>query len=101
MKDFDSLEQSKIEFVREKFLETAKLFGFNFMAPSPLELVSVIEAKSGQAIRDEIYFFKDKGDREIALRFDFTVGLTRYVVEQKSMKMPAKDRKSTRLNSSH
>ena len=65
MKDFDSLEQSKIEFVREKFLETAKLFGFNFMAPSPLELVSVIEAKSGQAIRDEIYFFKDKGDREI------------------------------------
>lgn len=90
MKDFDSLEQSKIEFVREKFLETAKLFGFNFMAPSPLELVSVIEAKSGQAIRDEIYFFKDKGDREIALRFDFTVGLTRYVVEQKSMKMPAK-----------
>jgi len=90
MKDFDSAEQSKIEFVRQKFLETSKSFGFNFMAPSPLELVSVIETKSGPAIRDEIYFFKDKGDREIALRFDFTVGLTRYVVEQKSMKMPAK-----------
>ncbi len=90
MKDFDSAEQSKIEFVRQKFLETSKSFGFSFMAPSPLELVSVIEAKSGPAIRDEIYFFKDKGDREIALRFDFTVGLTRYVVEQKSLKMPAK-----------
>lgn len=90
MKDFDSAEQSKIEFVRQKFLETSQSFGFSFMAPSPLELVSVIEAKSGPAIRDEIYFFKDKGDREIALRFDFTVGLTRYVVEQKSMKMPAK-----------
>ena len=90
MKDFDTIEQSKIEFVRQKFLETSQSFGFNFMAPSPLELVSVIEAKSGPAIRDEIYFFKDKGDREIALRFDFTVGLTRYVVEQKSLKMPAK-----------
>src|SRR5574338_1189826 len=90
MKDFESAEQSKIEFVRAKFLETCKSFGFHFMAPSPLELVSVIEAKSGPAIRDEIYFFKDKGDREIALRFDFTVGLTRYVVEQKSLKMPAK-----------
>jgi len=90
MKDFESAEQSKIEFVRQKFLETSKSFGFHFMAPSPLELVSVIEAKSGPAIRDEIYFFKDKGDREIALRFDFTVGLTRYVVEQKSLKMPAK-----------
>lgn len=90
MKDFESAEQSKIEFVRQKFLETSKSFGFHFMSPSPLELVSVIEAKSGPAIRDEIYFFKDKGDREIALRFDFTVGLTRYVVEQKSLKMPAK-----------
>lgn len=90
MKDFESAEQSKIEFVRQKFLETSKSFGFHFMSPSPLELVSVIETKSGPAIRDEIYFFKDKGDREIALRFDFTVGLTRYVVEQKSLKMPAK-----------
>jgi histidyl-tRNA synthetase len=90
MKDFDSAEQSKIEFVRQKFLETSKSFAFNFMTPSPLELVSVIEAKSGPTIRDEIYFFKDKGDREIALRFDFTVGLTRYLVEQKSLKLPAK-----------
>lgn len=90
MKDFESSEQAKIEFVRQKFLETCRSFGFSFMNPSPIELVSVIEAKSGPAIRDEIYFFKDKGDREVALRFDFTVGLTRYVVSQKSLKLPAK-----------
>jgi histidyl-tRNA synthetase len=90
MKDFESDEQSKIEFVRQKFLETCKAFGFVFMEPSPIELVSVIEAKSGPAIRDEIYFFKDKADREVALRFDFTIGLTRFVVSQKSLKMPAK-----------
>ncbi len=90
MKDFESNEQSKIEHIRQKFLETCKTFGFNFMDPSPIELVSVIEAKSGPTIRDEIYFFKDKGDREVALRFDFTIGLTRYVVSQKSLKLPAK-----------
>lgn len=90
MKDFESNEQSKIEFVRQKFLETCKTFGFSFMDPSPIELVSVIEAKSGPAIRDEIYFFKDKGDREVALRFDFTIGLTRFVVSQKSLRLPAK-----------
>ncbi|MCE9651516.1 MAG: histidine--tRNA ligase, partial [Nitrosarchaeum sp.] len=33
---------------------------------------------------------KDKGDREVALRFDFTVGLTRYAAAQKSMRLPAK-----------
>ena len=90
MKDFDRDEMEKIEFVRQKFLETAKIFGFNLMEPSPLELLSVLEAKSGPSIKDEIYYFKDKGDREVALRFDFTVGLTRYVASQKTLKLPAK-----------
>ena len=90
MKDFENSEFSKIESIREKFLELSKIFGFEIMEPSPLELLSVIEAKSGPSIRDDVYFFNDKGDREVALRFDFTVGLTRYATEQKSMKMPAK-----------
>ena len=90
MKDFDTDEMIKIDFIRQKFLETAKVFGFHLMEPSPIELLSVLEAKSGPAIRDEIYQFKDKGDREVALRFDFTVGLTRYVASQKNLKLPAK-----------
>ena len=90
MKDFDKDEMIKIEYVREVFLETAKTFGFNLMEPSPIELLSVLEAKSGPSIRDEIYQFKDKGDREVALRFDFTVGLTRYAASQKTLKLPAK-----------
>jgi len=90
MKDFDRDEMIKIEYVREVFLETAKTFGFNLMEPSPIELLSVLEAKSGPSIRDEIYQFKDKGDREVALRFDFTVGLTRYAASQKTLKLPAK-----------
>jgi len=90
MKDFDSNEMTKIEFVRQKFLETAEIFGFKLMEPSPIELLSVLEAKSGPSIKDEIYQFKDKGDREVALRFDFTVGLTRYATSQKTLKLPAK-----------
>jgi len=90
MKDFEQAELGKIEFVRKKFLETSELFGFKQIEPSPIELLSTLEAKSGAAIRDEIYYFKDKGERDIALRFDFTVGLTRYVVSQKSLKLPAK-----------
>ena len=90
MKDFDRDEMLKIEFVRQKFLETAKAFGYDLMEPSPIELLSVLEAKSGPSIKDEIYQFKDKGDREVALRFDFTVGLTRYVASQKTLKLPAK-----------
>ena len=90
MKDFDNKEMTKIEFVRQKFLETAEIFGFKLMEPSAMELLSVLEAKSGPSIKDEIYQFKDKGDREIALRFDFTVGLTRYTTSQKTLKLPVR-----------
>ena len=83
-------EMIKIEYVRQIFLDTAKAFRFDLIEPSPIELLSVLEAKSGASIRDEIYQFKDKGDREVALRFDFTVGLTRYATSQKNLKLPAK-----------
>jgi len=90
MKDFEDKENSNIEHIRNHFKRLSNLYGFLFMDPSPIELLSVLETKSGSAIRDEIYYFKDKGDREVALRFDFTVGLTRYAASQKSMRLPAK-----------
>jgi histidyl-tRNA synthetase len=90
MRDIGFDETSKIEYIRQKFIETANLFGFQLMEPSPIELISVIETKSGPSIKNEIYYFKDKGDRDVALRFDFTIGLTRYAVSQKSMRLPAK-----------
>lgn len=90
MKDFEESETANIEHIRYHFKQLSNLYGFSFMDPSPIELLSVLETKSGPAIKDEIYYFKDKGDREVALRFDFTVGLTRYAAAQKSMKLPAK-----------
>ena len=90
MKDFEENETANIEHIRYHFKQLSNLYGFSFMIPSPIELLSVLETKSGPAIKDEIYYFKDKGDREVALRFDFTVGLTRYAASQKSMKLPAK-----------
>ncbi|MFL2906935.1 MAG: histidine--tRNA ligase [Nitrosopumilus sp.] len=90
MKDFVDSETANIEHIRSHFKQLSNLYGFSFMDPSPIELLSTLETKSGPAIKDEIYYFKDKGDREIALRFDFTMGLTRYATSQKSMKLPAK-----------
>jgi histidyl-tRNA synthetase len=90
MKDFEREENTNIEHVRSHFKKLSNLYGFSFMDPSPIELLSTLETKSGSGIRDEIYYFKDKGDREVALRFDFTMGLTRYATAQKSMKLPAK-----------
>ncbi len=90
MKDFEESETANIEHVRHHFKQLSNLYGFSFMDPSPIELLSVLETKSGPAIKDEIYYFKDKGEREVALRFDFTVGLTRFAASQKSIKLPVK-----------
>ena len=90
MKDFEGKENAAIEHIRSHFRRLSHLYGFSFMDPSPIELLSTLETKSGPGIRDEIYYFRDKGDREVALRFDFTMGLTRYAASQKSMRLPAK-----------
>ena len=90
MKDFENTENANIEHIRNHFKQLSNLYGFSIIDPSPIELLSTLETKSGPAIRDEIYYFKDKGDREVALRFDLTIGLTRYIASQKSIKLPAK-----------
>jgi histidyl-tRNA synthetase len=90
MRDLEADEFANISYVRDKFLETARLFNFQLTEPSPLELLSTLEAKSGAAISNEIYAFKDKGGRDVALRFDLTIGLTRFVASRRDLKMPAK-----------
>ncbi len=90
MRDIEYEEYMLIEYTRNKFMECCRLFGFNLMEPSPLEMLSTLEAKSGPMIKDEIYAFKDKGGRDVALRFDLTVGLTRYIAGRRDVKLPAK-----------
>ncbi|MFN4335997.1 MAG: histidine--tRNA ligase [Candidatus Nitrosocaldus sp.] len=90
MRDIEDEEYMLIEHLRHRFIDTARIFGFSMVEPSPMELLSTLEAKSGPMIRNEIYAFKDKAGRDIALRFDLTVGLTRYVAGRRDLKMPIK-----------
>jgi histidyl-tRNA synthetase len=90
MRDIEFEESKYIELMRQKFIEATQRFNFNFMEPSPLELLSTLEAKSGPSISNETYSFTDKGGRMIGLRFDLTVGLSRFVSQRRELKMPTK-----------
>ena len=90
MRDLEPDEYKDINVIRNAFIESARIFNFMLMEPSPLELLSTLEAKSGPSITKEIYNFVDKGDRKIALRFDLTIGLTRYFVSRRDLKIPTK-----------
>jgi histidyl-tRNA synthetase len=90
MRDFEPTQYYNINYIEEKFLETTALFNFQVMEPSPIELLSTLETKSGASISNEIYSFSDKSDRKVALRFDLTIGLTRFVTSRRDLKMPVK-----------
>lgn len=90
MRDLDSEDYENLNHIRNIFLNTLSLFNFRILEPSPLEMLSTLETKSGTSISNEIYNFIDKGDRHIALRFDLTMGLTRYVVTHRELSMPSK-----------
>lgn len=76
--------------VRAAFEDVCKLYNFQVMEPASMEHLDTLRIKSGQEIDKEIYAFKDKGGRDVGLRFDLTVGITRYVCSRKDLPLPAK-----------
>ncbi len=90
MRDLEPEDLYNINYIREKFVETVGLFNFKLIEPSPIEMLDTLEAKAGASISQEIYNFTDKGDRNVALRFDLTIGMTRFVAARRDFKMPSK-----------
>lgn len=88
--DIDPIRFAREARVRSAFEEVARLYNFQLMEPASLEHLAILRAKSGEAVDQEIYSFKDKGDRDVGLRFDMTVGITRYVCSRRDLKLPAK-----------
>jgi histidyl-tRNA synthetase len=92
MKDFDSKEFSKIQFIKENFLDVSEIFGFKLMEPSAIEFLKTLEIKSGEQAKDHVFWWRNRDRKlgDIGLRFDFTIGICRYVAGQRSIKLPAK-----------
>ncbi|MDA4128056.1 MAG: histidine--tRNA ligase [Thaumarchaeota archaeon] len=90
IRDVPPADHEAHEKIRGAFYEVARLFNFKLMEPAPLEHLSVLRAKSGSDIDAQIYSFKDKSGRDIGLRFDLTVGMTRYVAARRDLKPPIK-----------
>ena len=92
MKDFENEEFSKVQFIKENFLEVSEIFGFKLMEPSAIEFLKTLGIKSGEQARDHVFWWENKDRKlgDIGLRFDFTIGISRYVAGQRSIKLPAK-----------
>lgn len=73
--------------VINKIVEVLKDFGFVSLETPTLEFAETLKGKYGEEER-LIYEFTDRGGRKLALRYDLTVPLARYIAANPSLKMP-------------
>ena len=73
-------EQILFNQMKEKIESTYKKFGFLPLDTPVIELAEVLLAKAGGETEKQIYRFQ-KGDTDLALRFDLTVPLAKYVAK--------------------
>ncbi len=74
----------KWQFVEQKLIETAALYGFKEIRTPVFEHTEVFTKSVGDTtdvVQKEMYTFRDKGDRSITLRPEFTAGVIRSVIE--------------------
>ncbi|MCD8066310.1 MAG: histidine--tRNA ligase [Oscillospiraceae bacterium] len=71
-------EQQKMERIMETLRRTYSLYGFTPLDTPLIESAEVLLAKGGGETEKQIYRFT-KGDSDLALRFDLTVPLAKYV----------------------
>ncbi|CAA6802672.1 MAG: Histidyl-tRNA synthetase (EC [uncultured Sulfurovum sp.] len=79
--DNASVKESMLNSIKEVF----KSFGFVPIETPHLEYAEVLVGKGSEEIQKELYKFRDHGGRDVALRFDQTVPLARFVVQHKHM----------------
>ena len=79
------------QYIFSKWREQARRYGFREYDGPPLEPLELFTTKSGDEIVGQLYNFKDKGDREIALRPEMTPTLARMVAaHERNYKKPIK-----------
>jgi histidyl-tRNA synthetase len=88
IRDIEPDEMAKRNWVYERIRDVFRRYAFQEMEPATLEELRTLEAKSGPAIRDEIYWFNDKAGRSLGLRFDLTVGMSRMVAGRSDLPEP-------------
>jgi histidyl-tRNA synthetase len=85
-RDFTPEEMKKHRYVEENLVSTFRSFGYEEIQTPTFETLELFTAKSGETIINELYSFKDKSGRELALRPELTAPVMRFYVDKLQMK---------------
>src|SRR6266850_2366110 len=79
------------QYIFDKWRGTARRYGFREYDGPPLESLDLFTTKSGEEIVGQLYNFKDKGGRDVALRPEMTPTLARMIAaHERSYRKPIK-----------
>ncbi len=84
-RDFLPDEMEKRRLIEKKMREIAESFGYREVLTPTFEHLELFTLKSGEEIVEEMYTFKDKGGRNLALRPEVTMPVTRLFVNECSV----------------
>ncbi len=84
--DEQELRRKVIDIVRASY----EKYGFREMSTPAFEDFPTLTKKAGEEIKKEIYYFEDKSERPLGLRFDLTVSLARIMAEKRDLSKPFK-----------
>lgn len=89
-RDFLPEEKRRRDFVMGKIIKVFELYGYQPIETPALEYASLLLGKYGEDTDRLIYKFKDRGGRELALKFDQTVPSARIMGQYQSLPLPFK-----------
>ena len=78
MKDYYGDELYKIKKVEDAFLKIVRLADYKQVETPVVEDFELFALKGGEELRNTMYVFRDKANREIALRPEFTPSIVRF-----------------------
>lgn len=77
MRDLIGEEAQTFTYIISKARETTALYGYKEAITPVVEPLELLSAKSGEEIRQRMFIFKDLGERQVALRPEFTASIAR------------------------
>ena len=77
LRDLLDEEAETLTYIFSKAREIAVLYGYKEAITPVVESLELLSAKSGEEIRQRMFIFKDLGDRNVALRPEFTASIAR------------------------
>ena len=83
-RDFLPADEIERALLMERLVKVFRDYGFVPIDTPALEYSEILLRKSGGETEKQVFRFNDNGGRDVAMRFDLTVPLARFVAEHKS-----------------